>query len=78
MEVGAWVNVIGYVEDVAKSAGRKAKGEQRGDGGVEGKTELLAKVKVKAVLLWGASGVKLGEYEKTLEERLKSGRGDAR
>lgn len=73
MEVGAWVNVIGYVEEVAKSAGLKMKGERREDSRVEGDR----KVKVKAVLLWGAGGVKLGEYEKALEARLGSGRGDA-
>lgn len=68
MEVGAWVNVIGYVEEVAKSAGRNTKGGWKEDSRGEGDR----KVKVKAILLWGAGGVKLGEYEKALEARLGS------
>lgn len=76
-QVGAWVNIMGYVE-------RSLKEGKREQGQAQGRT-LLAKdkrkweleapkavrVKVQAIMLWSAGGVKIGEYERTLEERLK-------
>ena len=54
MQLGAWVNVMGYVEKVI---------------GVKGEGECV-KVRVKAVMLWSAGGVKVGEYERILEQRI--------
>jgi len=69
IEVGAWVNVIGYVEDVVKDAGRKMNGKRKEEGQVEAGGPV--KVRVKAVMLWSAGGVKVGEYERVLEERIR-------
>lgn len=64
--VGAWVNVMGYVEGVvngkANSNGKRDVGMDISMG-VEG-------VRVKAIMMWSAGGLKLGEYEKVLEERM--------
>ncbi|CAF9906904.1 hypothetical protein IMSHALPRED_005388 [Imshaugia aleurites] len=75
-QVGAWVNVMGYVEEVLKE--RKREGAQE-----QGKTEQMKRkersvregpravgVRVKAIMLWSAGGVKIEEYERTLEEKL--------
>jgi len=64
MEVGAWVNVIGYVEE----GERRMKGRREGDGG--GSVGVSVQVRVKAIMLWSAGGVKVGEYERVLEERI--------
>ena len=77
MEVGAWVNVVGYVQEMLKGG----KGEQRQE---QGKAISVKKngnwarggpkammVRVHAVMLWSAGAVKIGEYEKVLEARLK-------
>ena len=77
MEVGAWVNVVGYVEEVLKD-------DKRQEGQAQGKAIAMKKngncaregprammVRIHAVMLWSAGAVKIGEYEKVLEERLK-------
>ena len=76
-EVGAWVNVVGYVEEVLKDGKRQQGQEQgkaiptkkNGDCAREGPRAMM--VRVHAVMLWSAGAVKIGEYEKVLEERLK-------
>ncbi len=83
MQVGAWVNVIGYVEEVLKEPERGQRQEQEQEQ-EQGKTGLVmregdrvckesraVRVRVQAVILWNAGGVKVGVYERTLEERLK-------
>ncbi|KAL8775096.1 MAG: hypothetical protein Q9209_000575 [Squamulea sp. 1 TL-2023] len=65
MQVGEWVNVMGYVQGIE---GQKAerRGVKYGLGkGVSGDKV----VKVQAVMLWSAGGVKVWEYEKALEMR---------
>ncbi|KAI4121820.1 MAG: hypothetical protein LQ338_006152 [Usnochroma carphineum] len=63
-QVGEWVNVIGYVQDFEGGSG--------GNGGGKGKRGRGEKVgRVQAVMLWSADGVKLGEYEKTVEMRKR-------
>ncbi len=75
MQVGAWVNVMGYVEGVLKEArreqgqGRTGLAKRNGNGVREGPRAV--RVRVQAVILWSAEGVKIGEYERTLEEKLK-------
>ena len=77
MQVGAWVNVMGYVEEVLKE-GKREQGQE------QGKTEQMKRkghsvregprvvgVRVQAIMLWSAGGVKIEEYERTLGERLK-------
>ena len=70
-QVGAWVNVIGYVEGVVGDGRVVELGEGNGlsTGGAR-----IVEVKVKAVMLWSAGGVRIGEYEKALEERLSVSR----
>ena len=68
IEVGAWVNVIGYVEDVVGQGKSDRKQNEREEEGKMGKD---IRVNVKAVMLWSAGGVRIEQYEKTLEERLQ-------
>lgn len=56
---GAWLNVIGYVND-------RLTGLKRGNG-----ERIVIDITVQAVLLWPAGGVRLGEYEKVLAEKRK-------
>lgn len=55
--IGAWVNVMGYVEEVIME------GEGNGQ---------TSRVKVQAIMLWSAGGLKIGEYEKAVEGRLRN------
>lgn len=73
--VGAWVNVIGYVDGFVREArtGRmKAKDEDIGEGirRGHGGGKVLS-VRVQAVMLWGAGALRTGGYESALEARLK-------
>ena len=67
LEVGNWVNVVGYVEGFLP-AGKKGVGEaiQNGWQGGNG----AQSVRVKAVMLWGARELKIEEYEKATEGRI--------
>ena len=79
-QVGEWVNVMGYVEraagEVVKArraleAGNHSKATKLRDKGVNKLKEEVHKVKVQAIMLWSAGSVKLGEYEKNLEDRQR-------
>jgi len=59
-QVGEWVNVIGTVQEPI--ARNREKGEPS-----TGK-----EVRVEAVMLWSADGIRLGEYEKAVEGRKAS------
>ena len=77
--VGAWINVVGYVEEVLKE-GKSRQGQGKtgavGEKEAEGQEGSRARrVRVQAVMLWNAGGVKIGEYERTLEDRLKLEKG---
>lgn len=70
-QVGEWVNVIGYVAAAANSSSvgmaGTGKGETRGREDGVGRIS----VRVQAILLWSASSVKIGEYERVLTERKR-------
>ena len=68
-EVGAWVNIIGYVEDVVGQGNKDSNPNGREEGGD-------VRVNVKAVMLWNAGGVRIEQYEKVLQERLQVSSGD--
>lgn len=77
MEVGAWVNVIGSVEEVLKD-GKRRQGQEQGkaismqkNGNCARERPSAIMVRVHAVMLWSAGAVKIGDYEKVLEDRLK-------
>lgn len=63
IQIGEWVNVIGYVE--ARSTEMK-----EGKGCRKAKQDDKVGIRVQAILLWSAGGVKLAEYEKAVEERI--------
>ena len=65
--VGAWVNIVGYVEGVINKR-EKAKdlNGNTGQGGIS-RVDL---VKVQAIMLWSAGAIKIGEYESALTQRL--------
>ena len=77
-EVGAWINIVGYVKEVLRDGRiRQAQAQEQmgvvkreGDRVREGTRAV--RVKVQAILLWSAGGVKIGEYEGILGERLES------
>ncbi|MCJ1450745.1 hypothetical protein MMC28_001079 [Mycoblastus sanguinarius] len=71
MQVGEWVNVVGYVEEIIKEGKRKRVDERDGDGG----TGRVRRVRVKAVMLWSAGGVRIGDYERAMEERMNIANG---
>ena len=75
LEVGAWVNIIGYLGRVLAegengNTGRKQP-EKIGDQVIGVETKLV-KVEVQAIMLWSAGAIKIADYEMALEERLKS------
>ena len=75
--IGEWVNVIGYIECGTSTSWRKDADQCARTKVTSGRRELGTKTsagqcheaKVQAVLLWSAGAVKLGGYEKTLENR---------
>ena len=72
--IGEWVNVMGYIgcrtctKDADQSTRTKVPSGRRKLG-----TE-THEAKVQAVLLWSAGAVKLGDYEKNLENRKRVGK----
>lgn len=73
-QVGAWINVVGYVEEVVREGKRGQGQEKMGPGTRNGERvqegPRVIGVRVQAIVLWNAGGVKIGEYERTLENRL--------
>ena len=59
MHVGAWVNVIGYV-DAGARVSRRVAGTGK-DQGID--------VKIQAVMLWSAGSIRIGDYEQALQGR---------
>ena len=65
--VGAWVNIVGYVEEMINKRDKaKHMIGNMGQGGIP-RVDL---VKVQAILLWSAGSINTGEYERALTERL--------
>lgn len=84
-QVGAWINVVGYVEEVIKEGSRRGQGQGQektvlatGKGEKVGEGSRMVRVRVQAIMLWNAGGVKIGGYERTLEEKLELERGSRR
>ena len=72
IQVGAWVNVIGYVEGISSDKiGSEHRLMDREKGRHASHHDEMIRVKVKAVMLWSAGALKTGEYERALEERLQ-------
>ena len=59
-EIGEWVNVVGYVE-------RDETVRRDRDGGR--KLDWIGTVRVQAIMLWSAGGVKLKDYEEAVQKR---------
>lgn len=66
--VGAWVNIIGYVEEIMNKRA-KVRGLEGNMG--QGVIPRVNLVKVQAIMLWSAGSIKIGEYERALTERLE-------
>ena len=58
LQVGSWLNVIGYTRKFGLT--RKRKQDDRDD------TKPASKVDLQAVLLWSAGSIRLAEYEHVL------------
>ena len=72
-QVGEWVNIMGYVEEVPRGLGKgNGNGEGRGNG--MGEKRGISPVRIQAIMLWSAGGLRLGEYEEAVLARLKTDR----
>ncbi|KAL6721330.1 hypothetical protein ACLMJK_000433 [Lecanora helva] len=65
-QIGAWVNVIGYLEEVCDD--KRLMKDKRRDAAERAK---MIYVKLKAIMLWSAGSLIIGEYERALEDRLR-------
>ncbi len=72
LQVGAWVNVVGYVQRAprSRSRSRRPAGTAAGIGGAG--SGIRRGSKVQAVMLWSAGAVKLDAYERAVEMRKQS------
>ena len=76
-QVGAWINVVGYVEEAVREGkrgqgqGQEKMGPATRNGEKVREGPKVVRVRVQAIMLWNAGGVKIAEYERTLENRLK-------
>ncbi|KAF2092397.1 hypothetical protein NA57DRAFT_50421 [Rhizodiscina lignyota] len=64
LEVGAWINVVGYIidskEEKVLKKSRKSSRRQQG----------TLSIRVQAIMLWSAGMLNVDAYEKALQERL--------
>lgn len=69
--IGEWLNVVGYVTDRKSSSsvnkGSRLEIKQKGQKGIAAND--VVTVRVQAVILWSAGAVRLGDYERILNER---------
>ena len=72
LEVGAWVNIIGYVANEAvESQGReREKRPGRGTLKERGHVEDLMRVPIDATSVWGTGPLRIAEYEQAVEGRV--------
>jgi hypothetical protein len=61
LEIGAWLNVVGYVTELKD--GQRSKHPSQAE---------CLDVGVQAILIWSADGLKPGQYERALEMRRES------
>jgi hypothetical protein len=66
-QFGEWVNVIGYVTEDPLLVG--SSGSDKKDAL---KSRERTSAGVQAVMLWSASAIDVGEYERALEDRLEA------
>lgn len=72
--IGAWVNIVGYVQGVARQnigAENRGNGRAQDAGTVIAKRKQVVDIGVQAVMLWTANSVRLADYEKAVSNRLK-------
>ena len=76
LEVGAWVNVLAYVNpDQAESDTKRLSSERhRAKPSASGATSeggnSTIKVKLQAVMLWSAGAIKIADYERAVESKM--------
>ncbi|OCT47490.1 hypothetical protein CLCR_03729 [Cladophialophora carrionii] len=61
LALGTWINVIGYVQATPRPIRRKS-----------GNRFQRAAQPLQAILIWDAGAVRIGEYENTLEEMMRT------
>ena len=76
LEIGAWINVIGYLTETSSDMNLTSKvagTEMRTQARRRGKRSAAPRtVSVQAVMLWSAGAIKLDEYERSLELRKQA------
>ena len=70
LEVGAWVNVMGYVSAV-QAAGRDDRSSCTIAKSRDISSSALVTVTIQAVMLWNAGAINIAEYEKAVHQRLQ-------
>ena len=69
LEVGAWVNVIGYIQDSAEAAAREEPAQEAKIAIGSGLPEQRTCVPIQVIMLWNAGAIDLTEYEKAVTQR---------
>ena len=67
LELGAWVNVMGYVTE--HRADRSVTKALKGTENVPSEKAIMA---IQAIMLWNAGSINLANYEKAVSQRLQS------
>ena len=61
IQIGEWVNVIGYIQQAVEGEGKTA---------AAGKDS--TQIRIQAIMLWSAGRINLREYEKALAGKLRT------
>ena len=76
LEVGAWVNVLAYVQpDQAETSSKKLsserlRGKQSPSGATSQSGSSTIDVKLQAVMLWNAGAIRIADYERAVESKI--------
>ena len=67
LEVGAWVNIVGYVQNLKHPQPRIKAFREAQEVGSSQSVHTI--VQIQAIMLWSAGGIKINEYEKAVTQR---------
>lgn len=75
LEVGAWVNVLAYVqpdqaEDDPKLSSERLRERESASGAKSQSGSSTMNVKLQAVMLWNAGAIKIADYERAVESKM--------
>ncbi|MDI1485261.1 MAG: hypothetical protein OHK93_000398 [Ramalina farinacea] len=76
LEVGAWVNVLAYVQpdqaesDLKRLSSERLRGKHSPPGATSRSGSSTINVKLQAVMLWNAGAIKIADYERAVESKI--------